>query len=71
MIDIDLTAEDFDKELEKVKILNKMKKEAREAERFLRYYGCIDSATCEKKGVDRCMNCMRCSLFDGFDGGVR
>lgn len=55
MITINLDADDFEKELAKVKIMNELKKEQRKK----KYYGCIEFLNCANYSPDTCSICER------------
>ena len=55
MIIINLDADDFDKELEKVRIMNELKKEQRKK----KYYGCIEFLNCANYSPHKCTICER------------
>lgn len=54
MITINLDADDFEKELDKVRIMNEIKKEQRKNK-----YGCIEFLNCANYSPDKCSICER------------
>ena len=55
MITINLAADDFEKELDKVRIMNEIKKEQSKKN----YYGCSDFLNCANYSQSKCSFCER------------